>query len=364
MVFREFYQSLLKYWIPLSVSRYESIFYVFIRDQYIDRRVKSSILLNIRKKGYYISQFHDDALRCLDYSETSIIGLEIICSNIKLRSYPSTLECDTILLYIKGLCEATLPVTVMNFFKCFISQIFLLCHIDSTLDESYNGFFEELLDLCKSGITTTSSELYAQLLTAILDIGKGSYEQLVLLYQCSVQYQYETNEYYQRKLKSVLEKKFFDSYTVSVIESMLSRDLDYRPCLSKLTQKYYSTYFQLQSPNFQPFYLLNHLSNLKSLRSSDILRAYIRIIINTQNAIQINSVLEKLEEFVKIDRFKAVLLLDMAIEGSLVVNCSIIRILILESFSLLQEDFEKTSIRNLEQQDIKIYEAFINVSIV
>ncbi|KAJ8933769.1 hypothetical protein NQ314_013803 [Rhamnusium bicolor] len=53
----EFFQSLLKYWIPLNVCSYKNEFYVFLRNEQIDIRVKVYALLESRRKGSLQTDF-------------------------------------------------------------------------------------------------------------------------------------------------------------------------------------------------------------------------------------------------------------------------------------------------------------------
>ncbi|KAL1502812.1 hypothetical protein ABEB36_007904 [Hypothenemus hampei] len=152
----EFYQSLLKYWIPLTVSKYQLNLYNFAYHTSIPKLLKAHILLESRKRGHLIQssikeiQFLNS---CFKKQETCFVALQIIgCPVKKGKIPPDEIEFKLLQKYLNEKTE------ILSSNELKIIQIYLVRLKD------HLKFLNELFRQSTSLLQGSRSDLGAQIL--------------------------------------------------------------------------------------------------------------------------------------------------------------------------------------------------------
>lgn len=174
-IFSEFFQSLVKYWIPLTINAYRTDFYSFIRKQPIDLRLKAHILLESRRKGFLF----ESEKSIFNHLETKDLRLRIISTYRKKSLVPETEDINFLMDYLYSNLKTYLEDEEVDCIQKFFSQIAFVSHTELKKGDSDFGFYEDfaykIMNYCHKTFATEFFEVGAQVLHNFLTILKGKY---------------------------------------------------------------------------------------------------------------------------------------------------------------------------------------------
>jgi hypothetical protein len=375
----EFYQSFLKYWIPITVKRYKHDFYTFVVDKNVDFYLRAYTLLETKKKSHYdSSKFDSDTLNFLKYAKTSTIGLKIICTYVKKHIYPDHFAIQAVQSYLNYYSRSELPEDVLKSLKLFVSQIFLVCHLTLNKTDAdlslYSDFLTFVYRFCLSRIDDGENcEIAAQLLKVVWDIAPGASTDLVTSYKIDRENVYETgsNLYYQQLKKTGFwQNTFLDTLLIKRIENFVSKKLKHCLRLTNLVEQRYLEFVNLDN-SVNLVTLLDQTSRSICLQSSEKIRIYTSLIMKykkqknespQEDVAKLYDIFySKIGSLEAQNMFECVLILDVLL---IITNYEDLdlSLLIEKSLYFFEKIFDGKLNPNLNTKESKVLEALINVS--
>ncbi|CAG9854305.1 unnamed protein product [Phyllotreta striolata] len=190
----EFFQSLIKYWIPFTVNSYKSDFYTFIRGEPVALRLKAYILLESRKNGVLFK--HESVM--YNQIETMDLALNIISTYRKKSLCPGVEETNFLLNYLYSNLKSYLEDDEILCVRKFFSQLIVFAHSDLKKSDKnldfYRTFVRKIFDYSLRSFRSEFFEVGAQVLYNFFNILKGSYRELKLIYKLEKKDNYEKGD--------------------------------------------------------------------------------------------------------------------------------------------------------------------------
>ncbi|KAJ3640003.1 hypothetical protein Zmor_003328 [Zophobas morio] len=369
----EFYQSFLKYWIPITVKEYKSDFYTFIAEKDdVDFQLKAYTLLETRKNGFYDNSFDLDTFNFLKYAKTSHIGLKIVCTYLKKQMKPDDFELNAALFYLNHYSHSEFPDEVLKTLKHLFSQIFLNGHMnlyksDLADVQLHLNFLTSVYRFCGRILNGVNYEVSAQLLKLVWDVASGSSSVLVTCFKIDRENAYEVggNLLYQKLLNTGFWGDTFGSLLlVNCMESLLVREFKYCPKLIQVVKERYLDVINLESLSNMTK-LLEVVSETVCLQSSEKIRAYADLIVSykklqVEDIVKLCHIFENtVHNFDPPSMFVCVLILDIL---AVVITYDDINVnaLIEKSLDFFANIFDDDLSSGLNTKDYKVLESLIN----
>lgn len=128
LFFSEFFQSLLKYWIPTTVASYKIELHEFIYTTSIPGLLKGSIMLETRKK-FILKTYDEQDLFFLEqlfsHESTRSLALQIVGLPFKKKDVPTIAEMQFVLTFLKEQGKAINRQEILALQR-FLTQIVLI----------------------------------------------------------------------------------------------------------------------------------------------------------------------------------------------------------------------------------------------
>lgn len=170
---REFFQSLLKYWIPITLRHYKLNMCNFLCQALIPKKIKGNVLLESRRIGI-LAQFMENHLNLLKSlfakAETKSLAFQTVTLPIKKSVCPSIVEVCLVIEYLE---EASDCVSSKQ-----LEALKKFCASSLALDAKYMNV---VFKLGVSMLKTHRTELGAQILIALLHGNKSDFLTLYCL---------------------------------------------------------------------------------------------------------------------------------------------------------------------------------------
>lgn len=174
LYFREFLQSIIKYWIGSNVRKYKIEFYVFIKDQHIQKKLEVHAFLETRRNGICVNATSEDLFNDIG---TKDLGLRVVSTYYKKSLVPEQYEQKLFLDFLYSNIDYFLDNSVTKSVQLFLSQVFLYAHNDlkkgSQNFNTYSMFISKLYIFCCNILKSELFEVGVQILQILLDIAKG-----------------------------------------------------------------------------------------------------------------------------------------------------------------------------------------------
>nr|CAH7712272.1 unnamed protein product [Callosobruchus chinensis] len=367
----EFFQSLLKYWIPISVNAYKQDFYLFVRDQQVHMLLKGYILLETRKKGFVNFDVTEDIWKLFHNLETVNLSIRIISTYHKKSLCPKDTEINLVLRFLSCNDKTVLDDECIKSLNMFFSQLFIYAHSDLQASEENFEYYRKTVDkfyqLCCNSLKTDNSELGMQVSQIILGVLKGCHKKLLLTYKI------EKKDYYGecanalfQKLKAEKCMKFDSSeFQIRLKHCILMERGDSKYSTSLILSHYPSVCF-FDTETFRE--ILSRFMKASCLKSIEKIMNLSRILLNNRsncNIAFVNEIvdvmLKDMGDFEKNSTFSNILLLTVvtvAAQNSFKINN--FAMLLEQCFEYILFFIRQNVASNVTHQSLKVYETFIN----
>lgn len=172
LFFSEFFQSLLKYWIPTTVASYKTELHEFIYTTYIPNLLKGSIMLETRKR-YILKTYDEQDLFFLEQlfcqENTRSLALQIVGAPFKKKDVPTIAEMQFVLTFLKEQGKAINRQEILALQR-FLTQIVLIIttlKLEEQYLESMKTYLIKIFIYGVSLLKTSRRDLGAQILVTL-----------------------------------------------------------------------------------------------------------------------------------------------------------------------------------------------------
>ncbi|XP_050499492.1 uncharacterized protein LOC126880016 [Diabrotica virgifera virgifera] len=363
----EFFQSLRKYWIPLTVDAYKTDFYAFIKEEPIDLQLKLYITLESKKKCFLC----EDEIYTFNQDTLDIV-LKIVSAYRKKTIRPQSCDINLLISLLYNNLKLYLEDDETESIKKFFSHVVFYAHCSLKKNDEDFCFFEDFIQrihkYCCESFKTDFFQVGAQILHLLLNALKGSHEDLKLNYKLEKRDYYENGEnllFIELKNRKLWK---FDEEMFPVLYSCLLSTECWSLILADLLNKHYNNFKVmdvktltnvlnkvLNFPNLQNTEKIINCSNLLfgQIKSNEI----VQFVENITNVLLQTLGTENINEK---NLFRSVLYLEIltfAKRREFIINN--IEEIAEKSLEVIDYILENDYIRSLDYRSTKVVETFI-----
>ncbi|CAG9829655.1 unnamed protein product [Diabrotica balteata] len=363
----EFFQSLRKYWIPLTVDAYKTDFYAFMKEEPIDLQLKLYITLESKKKGYLCEDenytFNQDTLD---------IVLKIVSAYRKKSIRPQSCDINLLMNLLYSNLKIYLEDDEVESIKKFFSHIVFYAHSSLKKNDEEFCFFQDFIQrvhkYCCECFKTDFFQVGAQILHLLLTALKGSHKDLKLNYKLERRDYYENGEnllFVELKNKKLWK---FDLEMFLVVHSCFLSTECWSLILTDLLNKHYNNFPVMDVKTLTN--VLNKVENFPNLQNTEKIincsnllfgqiksNEMIQFVENIRNVLLQTLSTENINEK---KLFKSVLYLEiLTFAKRRELNIKNIQEIAVKSLQLINYILDNEYIRNLDYRSTKVAETFI-----
>uniref|UniRef100_A0AAR5Q4N3 DUF2428 domain-containing protein n=1 Tax=Dendroctonus ponderosae TaxID=77166 RepID=A0AAR5Q4N3_DENPD len=171
----EFYQSLLKYWIPQTVAKYQLQFSRFVLSAPLQDTLKAHVLLEAKRKFLLPSYSKPDLLflnRIFAHQDTRSLAFQIVCSHFKAAALPTAAELHFIGQHLDATCAILGPKEV-GALRVILGHIANVLRSKKVLEndkDALNRFLLQTFFWARAELRGGRKELAAQVLAPLWNV--------------------------------------------------------------------------------------------------------------------------------------------------------------------------------------------------
>ncbi|KAG5883749.1 hypothetical protein JTB14_023171 [Gonioctena quinquepunctata] len=364
----EFHQSLVKYWIPSSVTAYKTDFYSFLSNEPIDSRLKACVLLESQKQGYSLGVeqhfFHT--------VETRHMGLKLATMFRKKTQSPTKTDIHVVIDFLYSNLGAFLEEEDIKSLSLFFSHFFLYAHNDLKKRRDNFQFYAQFVNMVyKYSYGSLNSDFFevgAQVLQIIWTTLTGSHKDLTLGYKMEKRDIYNSKEnLLYKNLISENKWNLESKGIISRIRSCLMRNDYHSLILTNLILRFYSAYTFLDIEDFKQ--IIIRVEDLPTLENTKKIINCSNLLFQKENSTGNTEFIDEIENWIldnistytnEIRLFKIILYLEILLSArrnNLPVKN--LEVLVEKCLHLIDSLLEGHAMKNVSYQSKKIFETFI-----
>ncbi|CAH0548640.1 unnamed protein product [Brassicogethes aeneus] len=357
----EYFQSLVKYWIPLNIKRYQDTFYDFLLTQNINFTLESLIYYELKKQSFNGTLYDENMLKYVKNNETKNIVLKtFVFKGFK----PRLCDLNALKYYLFSTTDI-LSESSQKTLRQIFSHIFLYGNnltrknIDTEILED---FFVDLYNyICP--LFNIHSDLASQLLLIILNSAKMPTKKLTLSYTPErLDFYEENNNLLYKKMKECQKWHFENQTIIDLIKFWFLKTEGVNENMTHIILGYFTDNIKIECDILK---IVENFAKNPNLQSCEKIKNYAKLCENADfekiMCVQ-NDLLNK--GFIVCDEnnlFKSVLLMEVIlIYTEKNVFSPNIDYFLIKSVDVLNQLLNEKKFRNITNRATKILETYIN----